>query len=157
MTQPTAPIETPAPKRAFKARYVVALVVCVAAVLWLVVGGLFESVVYLRDVSYAVEQRDSIGSKTFRMGGQVVPGTIAETNEGVRFELTDGETIAAVDLVGDPPDLFKECAPVVVEGRWDGTTFAGDRVLIKHGNQYKPEGYVPPSVTEQGCPDPEKS
>lgn len=140
-----------------KARYIVALVVCLGAVVWLIVGGLAGSVVYLRDVSYAVEHRSETGAKTFRMGGQVVPGSIEEVPTGVRFAMSDGKATAEVDLAGDPPDLFKDCVPVVVEGSWKGETFAGDRLLIRHGNEYKPEGYVPPAVKDGTCPDPEGS
>jgi cytochrome c-type biogenesis protein CcmE len=40
---------------------------------------------------------------------------------------------------GDPPSLFKESAPVVCEGRWtSGAAFASDRIMIRHGSEYKP-------------------
>jgi cytochrome c-type biogenesis protein CcmE len=118
-------------------RYVVASVLCVGVVAWLLIGGLAKNIVYLRPVSYAVAHRAQEGTATFRMAGQVLPGSIDEqTTTGVKFVMTDGTASAAVNLLGSPPDLFKNCAPVVVEGKWDGTTFLGDRLLIRHGAEY---------------------
>lgn len=134
----TPPVAPPASERRVKARYVVAALVCVGAVAWLVVGGLATNMVYLRPVTEAIEQREELGTKRFRMGGTVVPGSIGETGAGVRFEIVDGTAVAAVDHRGDPPDLFKDCAPVVVEGRWAGDVFRSDRLLIKHGEEYRP-------------------
>ena len=136
------------PRRGVRTRYVVASVLCVAVVAWLLIGGLAKNIVYLRPVSY----RDQEGSSTFRMAGQVEPGTIASVAGGVKFSMTDGTATAAVDLQGSPPDLFKSCAPVVVEGRWDGTTFLGDRLLIRHGNTYSSKKYVVPDVRNAKCP-----
>jgi cytochrome c-type biogenesis protein CcmE len=137
-------------------RYVVASLVCVGVVAWLLIGGLAANIVYLRPVSYAVNHRTQQGTSTFRMAGQVEPGTIVATSGGVKFSMTDGVAVAAVDLQGSPPDLFKNCAPVVVEGRWEGTTFLGDRLLIRHGSQYSSKPYKVPTVKNAKCP-PESS
>jgi cytochrome c-type biogenesis protein CcmE len=133
-------------------RYVVASVLCAGVVAWLLIGGLAKNIVYLRPVSYAVAHRAQEGGSTFRMAGQVEPGTIASVTGGVKFSMTDGTASAAVDLQGSPPDLFKNCAPVVVEGRWQGTTFLGDRLLIRHGNTYSSKKYVVPDVKNAKCP-----
>jgi cytochrome c-type biogenesis protein CcmE len=135
-------------------RYVVASVLCLGAVAWLLIGGLAKNIVYLRPVSYAVAHRSQEGTSTFRMAGQVEPGTIAPNlgGTGVAFSMTDGTASANVDLLGTPPDLFKNCAPVVVEGKWDGTTFLGDRLLIRHGNTYSSKKYVVPDVKNAKCP-----
>jgi cytochrome c-type biogenesis protein CcmE len=125
------------PRRGIRMRYVVASVLCVGIVAWLLIGGLAANIVYLRPISYAVSHRAQEGSKTFRMAGQVAPGSIDQkTTTGVKFVMTDGVVSAPVDLLGSPPDLFKNCAPVVVEGHWAGGTFLGDRLLIRHGASY---------------------
>ena len=141
------------PRRRFRARYVVAALICVGVVAWLLIGGLAANIVYLRPVSYAVAHRDQQGVRTFRMAGQVAPGTIATTAGGKKFVMTDGTASATVDLLGNTaPDLFKDCAPVVVEGRWQGATFLGDRLLIRHGNQYSSKAYKIPHVKNAKCP-----
>jgi cytochrome c-type biogenesis protein CcmE len=128
---------TPARSRP-RARYVVAAVVCVGIVVWMLTV-LQKNALYLRPVSDAVERRTEQGDRRFRMGGTVVPGTISETADGARFDVTEGGATARVVHRGDPPDLFRDCAPVVVEGRWDGATFTSDRLLIKHGSEYDAE------------------
>jgi cytochrome c-type biogenesis protein CcmE len=146
-----APPGAPA-RRRVRTRYVVAALACAGVVAWLLIGGLAANIVYLRPVSYAVAHRAQQGSHTFRMAGQVEPGTIVATAGGVRFAITDGTAAARVKLQGSPPDLFKDCAPVVVEGRWAGSTFLGDRLLIRHGSAYSPKAYKVPHVRDAKCP-----
>lgn len=137
---PPAPSTPPRRSRA-KRRAIVAAAVCVAAIVTIVVLGvvLSKNVVYFRTVSEAVEQRAGQGDDRLRVAGEVVPGTIAETRQGVRFEVTDGKATIPVVHRGDPPGLFKDGAPVVCEGHWsEGAAFDSDRILIKHGNEYKP-------------------
>jgi cytochrome c-type biogenesis protein CcmE len=137
---PPAPPSRPRRSRV-KRRAIVAAAVCVAAIFTIIVLGvvLSKNVVYFRTVSEAVEQRSSEGDNRLRVAGEVVPGTIAETRQGVRFEVTDGKATIPVLHRGDPPGLFKEGAPVVCEGHWSrGAAFDSDRILIKHGNEYKP-------------------
>jgi cytochrome c-type biogenesis protein CcmE len=136
-TTPPSPEPGKGPRRGVRLRYVVASVLCAGVVAWLLIGGLAKNIVYLRPVSYAVAHRAQEGTSTFRIAGQVEPGSIDEkTTTGVKFVMTDGAASAAVNLLGSPPDLFKNCAPVVVEGHWNGTTFLGDRLLIRHGATY---------------------
>jgi cytochrome c-type biogenesis protein CcmE len=69
----------------------------------------------------------------------VVPVPLTETRQGMHFDITDGKKTIAVVHTGDAPGLFKEGAPVVCEGHWSrGAAFDSDRILIKHGNEYKP-------------------
>lgn len=123
--------------RALRIRYLVLVVVCVGAVTALVVG-LSENIVYFRPVSEAVERRDAGDTGRFRLAGEVVSGSVAETGDGVVFRVTDGVAEALVVHRGDPPQLFAEGVPVVCEGRWDGERFASDRILIRHGEEYSP-------------------
>lgn len=137
---PPAPTTPPRRSRA-KRRAVIAAAVCVAAIIAIVVLAvvLSKNVVYFRTVSEAVAQRADEGDNRLRVAGEVVPGTIAETPQGVRFDVTDGKATIPVVHRGDPPELFKGGAPVVCEGRWSsGAAFDSDRILIKHGNEYKP-------------------
>ena len=125
-----------------KRRAIAAAAVAGIAAIAIVILGfvLSENVVYFRTVSEAVSERaDGGGEGRLRLAGEVVPGTLVETKNGVRFDVTDGEATASVVHRGDPPSLFKEGAPVVCEGRWnDDDVFASDRILIRHGNEYEP-------------------
>jgi len=132
-----------------KGRVIAATAVCAVAVVAIVglAVALSQNVVYFRTVSEAVDEHNDGGDDgRFRMAGEVVPGSVEETSNGVRFEVTDGKATADVVHRGDPPDLFEDGAPVVCEGSWgEGDTFASDRILIRHGNEYEP-----PAVDEEG-------
>jgi cytochrome c-type biogenesis protein CcmE len=140
MATPPPPRSTPVRARR-KRRAIVAAAVCVAAIVAIVVLAvvLSENVVFFRTVSEAVQHRSSEQRDRLRVAGAVVPGSIAESATGVRFEITDGKATIPIVHRGDAPGLFKDGAPVVCEGRWSrGAAFDSDRILIKHGSEYKP-------------------
>jgi cytochrome c-type biogenesis protein CcmE len=120
-------------------RTYVAIALCVgalAAIIALVVV-LSQNIEYFRTVSEAVAHRQD--SSRFRMAGAVVNGSIVSTRAGVDFRVTDGKATARVVQHGDPPQLFKDGAPVVCEGHWGPSgSFVSDRILIKHGSDYQP-------------------
>jgi cytochrome c-type biogenesis protein CcmE len=137
---------TPATQRR-RRRAWIAVGLCGVAVVAIVALAvvLSENVVYFRTVSEAVAQRKDQGDDRFRLAGEVVPGSISETRDGVRFSVTDGKATATIDHVGDPPELFEAGAPVVCEGHWGtGKAFDSDRIMIRHGNEYEP-----PEVDQQ--------
>ncbi len=137
---PPTPTTAPARSRTTR-RAIVAASVCGLAIIAIIALAvvLSRNVVFFRTVSEAVAHRSSDQGDRLRVAGAVVPGTIAETGTGVRFEITDGKKTIPVVQQGDAPELFKDGAPVVCEGRWSkGAAFASDRILIKHGNEYKP-------------------
>jgi cytochrome c-type biogenesis protein CcmE len=119
-------------------RVAVPLVVCVAAIGALLIGGLTHNVVYFRTVSEAVDARAADGDGRVRLAGAVVPGSVEPHDGEVAFDLTDGRATVHVLHRGDPPELFADGAPVVSEGRWVGVEFTSDRLMIKHGSEYAP-------------------
>lgn len=143
---PQVPVVPPKPKRL---RYVVAGGLCAAAVVFLLVGGLSRNIVYFRTVSEAVEahRQSPDNDGRLRMAGAVVTGSVVRRDGGVAFQVTEGGATASVFHRGDPPELFKDGAPVVCEGRWSGDSFASDRIMIKHGSEYRPPpvDQAPPS------------
>ncbi len=123
-------------------RWWLAAVVCLGAVAWLLGAGLTSNIQYFRTASEAVAERTHDGAHTLRLAGAVVPGSVEKTAAGVDFDVTDGEATVAVHHVGSSPELFADGAPVVCEGHWTRDVFASDRILIKHGSDYRP-----PAVT----------
>ena len=139
---PSAPVPRPRPQR--RGRYIVAIGGCVVAVVAIIVLAvvLSENVVYFRTVTEAVNNRKDEGTSRFRLAGGVVDHSIDSTTNGVNFRVTDGRNTVAVHHDGDTPALFKNNAPVVVEGHWasraQDAPFLSDRILIKHGADYTP-------------------
>jgi cytochrome c-type biogenesis protein CcmE len=71
-----------------------------------------------------------------------VHDSIHPVQNGVTFRVTDGKNIVTVRHDGDTPALFKDRAPVVVEGHWaskaSDAPFLSDRILVRHGADYTP-------------------
>lgn len=146
MTTVESPTASPSPssRPPRRGRYIVAVGGCVVAVLAIILLAvvLSENVVYFRTVTEAVNERKEAGTSRFRLAGGVVDDSIVETRSGATFEVTDGRNTVLVRHDGDTPALFKDGAPVVVEGRWasiaEDAPFLSDRILIKHGAEYTP-------------------
>ena len=140
---PPVPTERPKPKRL---RYLVAGGLCVAAVVFLLLGGLSRNIVYFRTVSEAVQAHEKSPDDTgrLRMAGAVVSGSVVPRGDGVAFKVTEGGRTVSVVHRGDPGELFKDGAPVVCEGRFvngaggESLLFESDRLMIKHGSDYRP-------------------
>lgn len=134
--------------KSIQLRWWISAAVCLGAVVWLLVVALSSNIEYFRTASEAVANRAHDGTRTLRLAGAVVPGTVHEVPGGVDFNVTDGRATVDVHHRGDPPELFKAGAPVVVEGHWLSGVFDSDRILIKHGAEYAPPSTAatPPPV-----------
>jgi cytochrome c-type biogenesis protein CcmE len=137
VTEPPPVVARPKPKPK-RLRYLVAGGLCVGAVVFLLVGGLSRNIVYFRTTSEAVKTRTDQGTHRFRLMGAVVSGSQHPTTDGVAFDVTDGVERVRVVHHGSPPELFKDGVPVVCEGHWQGELFDSDRIMIKHGADYRP-------------------
>jgi cytochrome c-type biogenesis protein CcmE len=127
-------------------RYTIVALLCIGAVVWMLTL-MQKNVVFFKTVSEAVASRDSDGTRSLRIGGAVVPGSIHESASGARFELVEGGQTVLVVHRGAQPTLFKDCAPVVADGHWNHDTFESDQILIKHGSTYEP-----PANAKAVCP-----
>ncbi|MEX2419088.1 MAG: cytochrome c maturation protein CcmE [Acidimicrobiia bacterium] len=128
--------------------FIVAGLGLVAVLTGFLVANIGADLVYYRTTSEVVDETRPVGEGRFRLGGQVVPGSIAADATGVQFEVTDGVVTLEVDHRGAPQQLFREGIGVVVEGTWDGSTFHSDSMIIKHDEQYRTEDggvYTPDS------------
>jgi cytochrome c-type biogenesis protein CcmE len=102
--------------------------------------GLSDASLYFRNADEAVAQRDSLGTKRFRLQGTVT-GEPVETGGTLRFTVAFNDVPVDVEHQGSPPDLFRPGIPVVIEGHWQegSDVFAGDRILVKHDESYESE------------------
>ncbi|MFT4656214.1 MAG: cytochrome c-type biogenesis protein CcmE [Candidatus Aldehydirespiratoraceae bacterium] len=75
--------------------------------------------------------------RRLRLQGTVDAGTIDESIPGTTsFTMTFGEATIPVRYDGDPGGIFQECIPVVVHGRITGDLLEGDRLEVKHSDEY---------------------
>jgi cytochrome c-type biogenesis protein CcmE len=125
------------PRRASR-RLVICIAVIVAAVGWIAVRGLTGSFVYyLTPTDVVVGHKASVDERV-RLGGYVVPGSVEQVGDLLRFTVRDsGAELSVVDT-GPVPRLFRPGQGVVLEGALgaDGA-FHSDTLLIKHDGEYR--------------------
>jgi cytochrome c-type biogenesis protein CcmE len=130
------------PRRQRPVGVYLALAAVVLAIGFVVLQGLSDATLYFRNVDEAVAQADELGTRRFRLQG-LVDGEPDVDGDHVTFTLAFGGETIAVDHTGDPPDLFRVGQPVVLEGRLVAgsapLTFASDRILVKHSEEYEAE------------------
>jgi cytochrome c-type biogenesis protein CcmE len=115
------------------------LLVVVLALAIVVYQALSSASLYFYNADEAVEQRQELGDRRFRLQGSVLGDTIEETATGIEFSVEFDDVQVEAHHEGDPPELFEPGIPVVLEGRWDesGDFFASDRILVRHSEEYE--------------------
>ena len=119
---------------------VVIALVC-GALAFLVLQGLGNATTYFRNADEALAQRAELGDDRFRLQGTVVPGSVRQRGEEVEFRVEYHCDSVDVRHRGDPPELFADGIPVVLEGAFlAGTqTYASDRIFVRHTSEYRAE------------------
>jgi cytochrome c-type biogenesis protein CcmE len=116
-------------------------VIILAALSYMIYGGMKEAMVYFKMPSELRAEESSLKGKFVRMGGMVVKGSLQKDLQALtyKFDLTDGTTTFPVFFKGVPPDLFSEGKGAVVEGRVgsDGV-FQATTIMAKHAEEYSP-------------------
>ena len=129
-------------------RFLIGGVIILAALSYMIYGGMQEAIVYFVTPSELKANERSSPDKFLRMGGMVVKGSMQKdlNNLTYRFDLTDGTATFPVFFKGVPPDLFTEGKGAVVEGRIgaDGA-FQATTIMAKHAEEYSPHADGKPS------------
>ena len=122
-------------------RFLIGGVIILAALSYMIYGGMQEAIVYFVTPSELKATERSSADKFLRMGGMVVKGSMQKDLNQLtyRFDLTDGKATFPVFFKGVPPDLFTEGKGAVVEGRIgaDGV-FQATTIMAKHAEDYSP-------------------
>jgi cytochrome c-type biogenesis protein CcmE len=141
------PRDAPQPRRR-SVGVVVVIVALLGAFGFLLYQGLDQATLYFYNADEAVAKKADLGDHRFRLQGTVLADSVEELPEGVSFTVTFNGAEVPVDYVGDPPELFQEGIPAVVEGRWEGDRFAGDRIIVKHTETYVEKGKYDERIRE---------
>ncbi|SCL32874.1 cytochrome c-type biogenesis protein CcmE [Micromonospora rhizosphaerae] len=117
---------------------IAAIAVVLAAGGVLAASALQDTLTYYRTPAEVLGDPDA-GRHRLRLGGEVVPGSLSRTDELVVFRLAEDGHEVTVAQRGVPPETFREGEEAVVEGVLDSDgVFRSDRVLVRHGNEYRP-------------------
>ena len=98
-----------------------------------------SSLVYFILPSEYAASPSEYNGKLIRLGGMVEENSVNYDSDNVQLTFNLKDPIQAYPVVyrAAPPELFKENTGVVIEGSFDGNTFVGDNLLIKHTENYQ--------------------
>lgn len=74
--------------------------------------------------------------RRIRLQGTVDEGSVGADGAATVFTISFNDATIPVHYDGEPGGIFKECIPVVVHGVIDGGVLEGDRVEVKHSDEY---------------------
>jgi len=147
---PAAPVRR---KRKWLPLVVLGLVVIAGGVI--VTQFLTQAVDYYCNVDEIGQRSGCDEDRRIRLQGTVDEGSVERVANTTVFTISfNGETIP-VSYDGEPGGIFKECIPVVVHGVIEGGELQGDRVEVKHSDEYvSVNDERVADAEEAGCPDP---
>jgi len=135
-TQPDPGSATPKRRRKWLPMVVLAAVLIAGGVI--VTQFLRSAIDYYCNVDEIGDRSGCDPERRIRIQGVVDRGSVETQGSDTAFDISfNGETVAVV-YDGEPGGIFKECIPVVVHGEFDetATVFMGDRVEVKHSDEY---------------------
>lgn len=130
----TAGAPAPTTKRRWMPMVVLAVVLVAGGVI--VTQFLRSAVDYYCNVDEVGVRSGCDADRRLRIQGVVERGTVETDGGDTEFVIAFNGKSLPVHYDGEPGGIFKECLPVVVHGRFDGATFLGDRVEVKHSDEY---------------------
>ena len=108
---------------------------------YMLYGSIGDNLVYFLTPSELLARGEAAYGTPVRLGGQVVPGSVVWDARALEltFRLTDGTREIPVHSKGAPPQMFRDGAGVIVEGRYTRAgTFESTNLMVKHSNEYRP-------------------
>jgi cytochrome c-type biogenesis protein CcmE len=126
-----------------KLQFVVGGVVIFGSILYLSITGMSRGMSYFHEVNEIEARAEELYGKGLRVSGKVKPGTIRKSvdHRVYDFKVTDGKATLPVHFKGIVPDLFRDGADVIVEGKFrrDGVLVAS-KVMTACPSKYEAEG-----------------
>ena len=132
---PVDPAATPPkPRRRWLPMVVLALVVVAGGVI--LTQFLTSAVDYYCNVDEVGVRDGCDEDRRIRLQGTVDEGSVDRVANATVFTITYNDVTMPVSYDGEPGGIFKECIPVVVHGVIEDGELQGDRVEVKHSDEY---------------------
>ena len=146
---PAAPVRR---KRKWMPLVVLGLVVIAGGVI--VTQFLTQAVDYYCNVDEIGERSGCDEDRRIRLQGTVDEDSVERVANTTVFTISFNGKTMPVSYDGEPGGIFKECIPVVVHGVIENGTLLGDRVEVKHSDEYVAVNDERVADAEAaGCPD----
>jgi cytochrome c-type biogenesis protein CcmE len=135
---PRAPVDpnrsAPKRKRNWLPMIVLGLVIVAGGVI--VTQFLTSAVDYYCNVDEVGVRDGCDEDRRIRLQGTVDEGTVEKDAGATVFTISFNDETIPVRYAGEPGGIFKECIPVVVHGVIENGELVGDRVEVKHSDEY---------------------
>jgi cytochrome c-type biogenesis protein CcmE len=146
---PAAPVRR---KRNWLPLLVLGLVVIAGGVI--VTQFLTQAVDYYCNVDEVGRRSGCDEDRRIRLQGTVDENSVERVANTTVFTISFNGATMPVSYDGEPGGIFKECIPVVVHGVIEDGTLLGDRVEVKHSDEYVAVNDERVADAEAaGCPD----
>lgn len=154
---PRAPVDPAATRPRRRRKWVPMLVLALVVV----AGGVILTQFLTQAVDYYCNV-DEVGvrggcdeGRRIRLQGTVDEGTVDKIANATVFTISYNGATVPVRYDGEPGGIFKECIPVVVHGVIENGELQGDRVEVKHSDEYVAVNDERVAEAElAGCPEP---
>ena len=131
------------------AKFALLVVAIIGTLAWLAAGGIKDTGTYYKEISELQAMGDKAHDKKLRVGGDVVPGSIARDGKEVHFVIHQGPMKLNVVYNGiEPlPDTFKDGAQALADGklRSDGV-FQASKIQAKCASKYEAKPVQKPAI-----------
>ena len=134
--EPAAPVARTMPRR-WGAIIALTLVLVGGGVL--VTKFLTSAIDYYCNVDDVGHKDGCDAGRKLRVQGVVEQGTVRKDGATTYFTIEFNGVTMPVRYNGDPGGIFMECIPVVVHGSLIDAVFEGDKIDVKHTNEYEAE------------------
>jgi cytochrome c-type biogenesis protein CcmE len=137
-----------------KLRFAIGGLIIVFAITYMVFAGARSNMVYYMTVEELMGKGKSFHGEGIRVSGKVVPASIVKGPQPieVRFSVKDenGTYALPVYYSGIIPDMFKDEAPVIVEGRLNSDgVFHAKTLMTSCPSKYVPEDQQQQNVAQE--------
>jgi cytochrome c-type biogenesis protein CcmE len=125
-----------------RAKILIGGAVIAAALIWLGFVGFQESKAYYITVDEYSSMQGTLGDKTLKLAGEVLPGSINRSKSTMEFILGNQDKKIRVRYIGKDiiPDTFKDGTKALVEGKADADgVFRATHIEAKCASKYEAE------------------
>ncbi len=122
-----------------RTKLILITVLALSIIGYLVYTGLRDTMVYYLTVSEVVQNGSQSSNGGVRVGGRVLEGSVTWDPKDLRlrFTVADEETTLPVVYQGVVPDSFKPGREVIIEGIYDGSSFAANQIMPTCPSKYE--------------------
>ncbi len=126
-----------------KIKFIIGGVAVALAVVYLIYAGIASNSAYFLTIDELYAKGDSMLNRTVRVSGKVDATTINFNNRDLVLQfdvLSDSGERLHVIFNGPKPDQMREGAEAILEGKYNGSQFTAQDLLLKCPSRYEEKG-----------------